>query len=141
MSGLERRYRVAMRWYPASWRRAHADALLGTLLDRADNEGRTQPTAAELHNLALVGLCKRVAMTLPWVLLVTATAVAILTLPLVGRPIDTTIVVVPMRLIAPLWSFLIAGGLLAGILATAGGIMLWRHRRVRQGDRSTGPGQ
>ena len=76
MNGLERRYRAALRWYPASWRRANADALLGTLLDRADHEGRTEPTPAELRNLAVVGLRKRWVTTLPWVLLAAATAVA-----------------------------------------------------------------
>ncbi|HEX3679751.1 MAG TPA: hypothetical protein VHU90_08525 [Galbitalea sp.] len=51
MSDLDQRYRRAIRWYPRSWRAANEDALVGALLDRAEDEGRTVPAAGELSNL------------------------------------------------------------------------------------------
>jgi len=54
---LEQRYRRALRWYPASWRKANGDAIVGTLLDGAD--GRGAPRAGEVANLALNGLLAR----------------------------------------------------------------------------------
>jgi hypothetical protein len=51
MSDLEARYRDALRWYPKAWRRRNEDAVLGTLLDRADDEKRQTPAAGELANL------------------------------------------------------------------------------------------
>lgn len=59
MSALEQRYRSALRWYPAAWRDHNADAMVGTLLDVADGEGRTRPRASELANLALHGISAR----------------------------------------------------------------------------------
>jgi len=51
MSDLEARYRDVLRWYPKAWRRRNEDAVLGTLLDRADDEKRQTPAAGELANL------------------------------------------------------------------------------------------
>jgi hypothetical protein len=51
MSELEQRYRDALRWYPKMWRAANEDAVVGTLLDRAEDEGRTVPAAGEVANL------------------------------------------------------------------------------------------
>ncbi|QNE35857.1 hypothetical protein [Leifsonia shinshuensis] len=62
---LEARYRAALRWYPQSWRRRNADAVVGMLLDGADHGGRTVPAAGELTDLALRGLAARIAVVLP----------------------------------------------------------------------------
>jgi len=56
---LEARYRRALRWYPASWRAANEDVIVGTLLDGA--EGRVAPRAGELANLVVHGMVARVA--------------------------------------------------------------------------------
>lgn len=49
---LEARYRRCARWYPTSWRAENEDALIGTLLDVAEAEGRTAPSCADRWNLA-----------------------------------------------------------------------------------------
>ena len=49
--GLEREYRRVLRWYPTRWRSANEDAVLGTLLERADDERRTSPARGELADL------------------------------------------------------------------------------------------
>lgn len=59
MSSLEVRYREALRWYPRSWREANGKAVLGTLLDIAEAEGRHEPRRADLVNLALSGVATR----------------------------------------------------------------------------------
>lgn len=61
MDALERRYRSALRWYPPEWRQDREDAIVGTLLDVADGEGRTRPRPGELANLATHGLRTRLA--------------------------------------------------------------------------------
>lgn len=55
-SALEAKYRRALRWYPRSWRLKYGDAMLGTLLEIADDDGRTTPTREELADLAVSGL-------------------------------------------------------------------------------------
>ena len=65
MRELEARYRAALRWYPESWRRRNADAVVGMLLDGADHDGRTVPAPGELTDLALRGLAARSAVVLP----------------------------------------------------------------------------
>jgi MFS family permease len=56
---LEARYRSALRWYPSEWRASNQDAVVGTLLDAAEADGRTRPHARELVNLAANGLATR----------------------------------------------------------------------------------
>ncbi|PJJ55671.1 hypothetical protein [Compostimonas suwonensis] len=58
----EQRYRRALRWYPASWRRVNEDAAIGTLLDAADAEGRTRPRLSERVDLAANGLAARIGI-------------------------------------------------------------------------------
>lgn len=55
MTPLERRYRRALRWFPAGWR----VAVLDTLLERAADEGRTEPRDGELADLTRSGLAAR----------------------------------------------------------------------------------
>lgn len=59
MTSLEARYREAMRWYPRSWREANESAVIGTLLDAAEAEGRREPRRADLVNLAVTGAATR----------------------------------------------------------------------------------
>jgi hypothetical protein len=62
---LEALYRRSVRWYAPSWRATHQDALIGTLLDIAEAEGRATPTRAEQWNLAVNGLNTRLQVFLP----------------------------------------------------------------------------
>lgn len=61
MSALEIAYRRAMQWYPHRWREENADALVALMLEVADAEGRTSPSAADLRNLRVNGLRARFA--------------------------------------------------------------------------------
>ncbi|WP_349864491.1 hypothetical protein [Leifsonia sp. WHRI 6310E] len=62
---LEARYRRALRWYPDSWRRRHADAVVGILLDRAEQEGRSAPARGEALDLAVQGSAARLPLVVP----------------------------------------------------------------------------
>lgn len=60
MTGLdERRFRRLLRWYPRAWRRRHGEVVLSTLLDAAEADGRTAPTAAETRRAAAHGTAAR----------------------------------------------------------------------------------
>ncbi|ROS33748.1 hypothetical protein [Curtobacterium sp. PhB78] len=62
---LEPSYRRLLRWYPRRWRRQNEDALIGTLLDVAESEGRNRPRRSEVVDLAVNGIGTRVAAVLP----------------------------------------------------------------------------
>lgn len=64
-AALESRYRAALRWYPRRWRAANADAIVGTMLDQAEAEGRSVPARGELRNLRGSGLSTRVERVAP----------------------------------------------------------------------------
>ncbi|RIX31075.1 hypothetical protein [Amnibacterium setariae] len=53
---LERDYRRQLRWYPKPWRTAHGDALIGTLLDEADDTDRFTMEPGEWRHFAAAGL-------------------------------------------------------------------------------------
>ncbi|NQX18128.1 hypothetical protein [Rathayibacter sp. VKM Ac-2857] len=53
------RFRRALRWYPAAWRREHGEVLLGILLDEADDRGRRGPGLGQRLALAVGGLRRR----------------------------------------------------------------------------------
>lgn len=55
-SAMEHRYRRLLAWYPRSWRAAHGEAFLGTLLDVADGQSRAHPTFKERWAIAEHGL-------------------------------------------------------------------------------------
>lgn len=59
---LERRYGLALTFYPSSWLRDHGDELVGVLLDAAADAGRVRPGAKELFNLAVSGLLARIML-------------------------------------------------------------------------------
>ena len=65
MSPLEGQYRAALRWYPTRWRSRNEDALVGTLLDAADAEKRSEPSHAEIRDLRVNGLRQRGLDVLP----------------------------------------------------------------------------
>ncbi|PPL18983.1 hypothetical protein [Microterricola pindariensis] len=65
MSTLEARYRALLRVYPRAWRAANEEAVLGTLLDVADGEGRLSPSARETIALLGNGLATRLGASLP----------------------------------------------------------------------------
>ena len=58
-SRLSTEYRKLMRWYPRQWRLANEEAMLGTLLDQAESEGRQEATAAERSAIAKGGMVQR----------------------------------------------------------------------------------
>jgi len=62
---LEARYRAALRWYPRSWRAENADAIVGTMLDQAEAQGRSTPLPGELCNLASSGASRRLERFAP----------------------------------------------------------------------------
>jgi hypothetical protein len=70
MSELERTYRNALHWYPHRWRAQHEDALLGILLDQAEEEGRDHMTTAERRNLTRRELSRRLSPILLVALLI-----------------------------------------------------------------------
>jgi hypothetical protein len=51
VSTLEQTYRRTLRWYPKRWRASNEDAVVGTLLDRAEDEHRDRPARGELGDL------------------------------------------------------------------------------------------
>jgi hypothetical protein len=55
-SSLEARYRRLLGWYPRSWRAQHEDAVVGTLLDVAEGDGRDSPTREEQTSIVGHGL-------------------------------------------------------------------------------------
>ncbi|NQX03458.1 hypothetical protein HQQ82_01440 [Rathayibacter sp. VKM Ac-2856] len=57
------RFRRALRWYPAAWRREHGDVLLGILLDEADADGRSRPGPGQRLALAVGGVRRRLGRT------------------------------------------------------------------------------
>lgn len=61
---LERSYRRWTRWYPASWRAANAEAMLGVLLDAAEGDGRGL-SGREKAGMLANGLAARVESVLP----------------------------------------------------------------------------
>lgn len=52
----EDRYRRLLRWYPRAWRRANEAVVLGTMLDVAEHEGRSRPTARQHASVMVHGL-------------------------------------------------------------------------------------
>jgi hypothetical protein len=62
MSDLERIYRDALRWYPKQWRADNENAVVGTLLDQADEQHRDRPARGELLNLRSSGIAARLGV-------------------------------------------------------------------------------
>lgn len=62
---LEARYRSVLRSYPRSWLIRNEEAIIGTLLDSADRDGRVVPAVHEIQNLRLAGLAARVNTHFP----------------------------------------------------------------------------
>jgi hypothetical protein len=56
---LENEYRKALRWYPNRWRTRNEDAVVGTLLDVAEDRGESSPSKDDLRNLRARGIQER----------------------------------------------------------------------------------
>lgn len=61
---LHATYTRLMRWFPRSWRQRNAEAMVGTLMDQADAEGRSSPRPGEAMQLVMAGLLHRLEMSL-----------------------------------------------------------------------------
>lgn len=59
MSALEARYLRILRWYPRQWRARNEAAVIGVLLDQAQQTGRMSPSIGDQVSLALGGLHER----------------------------------------------------------------------------------
>lgn len=58
-------WRRALRVYPRSWREHHGEAMLGTLLDEAEAQGRKEPSRGERIALMRSGLAVRILGWMP----------------------------------------------------------------------------
>lgn len=58
-------WRRALRAYPSSWRDRHGEAMLGTLLDEAEAQGRDEPSRGERIALMRSGLAVRILGWMP----------------------------------------------------------------------------
>ncbi|SDG56407.1 hypothetical protein [Microbacterium sp. 77mftsu3.1] len=58
-------WRRALRAYPSSWRERHGEAILGTLLDEAEAQGRDEPSRGERIALMRSGLAVRILGWMP----------------------------------------------------------------------------
>jgi hypothetical protein len=56
---LEQQYRRLLRWYPRQWRIANGEALLGTVLDAAEDEQRSTILGSEARGFASAGIRAR----------------------------------------------------------------------------------
>ncbi|MCI2957178.1 hypothetical protein MN032_05695 [Agromyces atrinae] len=57
---VEARFRAVLRWYPRAWREQNGEVLVATMLDAAEAEGRTAPSASDHGNAALHGTAARI---------------------------------------------------------------------------------
>lgn len=60
MTGLESRYRLAMRAYPLRWRAKHGEELLGVMLDIAASKNKGKASIFEMLHLTVHGMSARV---------------------------------------------------------------------------------
>lgn len=60
MTGLESRYRFAIRAYPSRWRTQHGEELLGVMLDVAASKNKDRASVLEMLHLMAHGLTARV---------------------------------------------------------------------------------
>lgn len=54
-----RAYQQLMRWYPADWRERNSEALIGVMLDQADERNHSGPSFADRASIILGGLRER----------------------------------------------------------------------------------
>lgn len=80
----EARFRRLLRWYPRGWRAHHGEALLGTLLDLAEHEGRTSPSAGEGFAAAVNGLGTRLDRRFAFWSALAALAAGLTAIPMVA---------------------------------------------------------
>lgn len=76
---MESRYQRMIDLYPRSWRRQHGPAMLGTLLDVAEQTGRDRPTRGEFVDLAVHAGLARLSLVMPTAVRQGVAAVALAT--------------------------------------------------------------
>lgn len=78
MSTIESETRsLLQRWFPTSWRQSHGEALIGTVLDCAEAEGRDSLTRAERRDLITSGMREHGLALVPAEVRARASAVAL----------------------------------------------------------------
>lgn len=94
----DERFRRALRWYPASWRRANGDVVVGTMRDAAETEGRDRPSRAETRAARVNGLAHRLdrnvavgSAVIAVVLSIIGIAATIFVPAVIGAPIDSAL--------------------------------------------------
>jgi len=94
----DERFRRVLRWYPASWRRANGDVVVGTMREVAEADGRDRPSRAETHAARINGLAhrldRRVAVgsaVIAVVLSIVGIAATIFVPAVIGAPIDSVL--------------------------------------------------
>jgi hypothetical protein len=135
MTSLEKKYRAAVRWYPRRWRRANGDALVGTLLDRAEAEGRAHPNHSELRNIRVIGLGKRLAAIAAWMFVGIALLAALFVLRMTGVGLSTTMILTPPSngsYVVYAWQVLGAGIAVMLVFGAAAVSLFVRQRRNRR---------
>ncbi|MFF1876307.1 hypothetical protein [Leifsonia sp. NPDC058230] len=133
-SDLSRAYVGLLAWYSPEWRAEHGDAMLGTLLDRADAESRTHVSLAERAELITGGLRERLLgprhLALPNVIALSAATVVSFAdssvrrspgLPLAGfaEPFSNPSVVTAALIVGAFLCMMLSRPVLARILSLA----------------------
>jgi hypothetical protein len=147
MNDTERQYRAILRWYSKKWRRSHGEALLDTLLELAEAEGRIRPTRSEKLDLARRGITDRLIAATPFAFFTLALLALVVLLSVTGVDPGASIVMrLPVfpasgvgQVSAPISSpALIAGwvqlaGLGVFLICTVTGVTLFKRvRRTRK---------
>lgn len=121
---LESRYRSLLRWYPRAWRSSDGEVLIGTLLDVAEAEDRSFPTAAEARSIRWTGLGERFTVMAALIATMCALAAAVA---------HTAVVMFGVSSIAQVgggWIPATLGQFLIPLLLSFAALCLLRHSRI-----------
>lgn len=122
----ERAFTRLVRCYPRGWRRRHGAVVMATLLDAAEADGRTSPTAAEVADAILHGTAARMERTFAIAVAVAAAGIAVvvgvLTTAGAGGPLVPLLGAGATPLLAG-WS-LVATARVRGLLGDAQALLL-----------------
>jgi hypothetical protein len=133
MTDLETAYRRLLAWYTPAWRRRNGQAIMGTMLDAADADGRHAPTLAERQGLVRRGLIDRIQAYLPVALVFCAAGVLIEALVAKvqwGVNFNSLVIVTLTQTVEPGWVFYLIHGVVALICVALALPMIVRRRRV-----------
>jgi hypothetical protein len=101
MNETERQYRASLRWYSKNWRRSHSEALLDTLLELAEAEGRIRPTRSEKLDLARRGITDRLIAATPFAFFTLALLAMVVLLSVTGVDSGASLMLHLPILVAP----------------------------------------